>query len=65
MRSGHGRGRFSEGAWAAGHGQIEWYETKEAATAALRRELGADDVVLIKASHGLALETLVEALVQP
>lgn len=57
--------QISEGAWAAGHGQIEWYETKEAATAALRRDLEADDVVLVKASHGLALETLVEALVQP
>ena len=56
---------IADGAWDAGHQQIQWYADKEEATETLRREIGADDVVLIKASHGLALETMVEALVQP
>ena len=54
---------MAEGAWDAGHQQIQWYEHKEAAAVALRQEVGADDVVLIKASHGMALETIVEGLV--
>ena len=56
---------IANGAWDAGHTQIQWFQDKESATATLRQEVGADDVVLIKASHGLALETVVEALVNP
>ena len=56
---------IADGAWDAGHKEIQWFETKENATAVLRNEVGADDVVLVKASHGLALETVVEALVDP
>lgn len=54
---------IADGAWDAGHQQIQWYEDKGVAAAALRQEVGADDVVLIKASHGMALETIVEGLV--
>ncbi len=54
---------IADGAWDAGHQQIQWYEDKEAAAAALRQEIGADDVVLVKASHGMALESIVEGLV--
>ncbi len=56
---------IADAAWDAGHREIQWFEDKESATSLLRQELGADDVVLIKASHALALETMVEALVNP
>ena len=54
---------IADGAWDAGHDQIQWFEEQDAATAQLRQELGADDVVLIKASHGMALERMVMGLV--
>ena len=56
---------IADGAWDAGHKEIQWFETKDNATAILRNDVGADDVVLVKASHGLALETVVAALVDP
>ena len=56
---------IADGAWDAGHREIQWFESKDDVTEILRHEIGADDVVLVKASHGLALETLVEALITP
>lgn len=56
---------ITDGAWDAGHREIQWFEHKEEATEILRQEIGADDVVLVKASHGLALETVVQALSTP
>jgi UDP-N-acetylmuramyl pentapeptide synthase len=55
---------LADGARDAGHQQIQWFEEQEPATAQLRQELGADDVVLIKASHGMALERMVTGLVE-
>jgi len=55
----------ADAAWDAGHQQIQWFEDKAPATEILRQELGADDVVLIKASHAQELETMVEALITP
>ena len=55
----------ADAAWDAGHQQIQWFEDKTPATKILRQELGADDVVLIKASHAQELETMVEALITP
>ncbi len=55
----------ADAAWDAGHRQIQWFEDKEPATQLLRQELGADDIVLIKASHAQELETVVEALITP
>lgn len=55
----------ADAAWDAGHQQIQWFEDKGPATAMLRQELGADDVVLIKASHAQELETMVKALITP
>jgi UDP-N-acetylmuramoyl-tripeptide--D-alanyl-D-alanine ligase len=55
---------IADGAWDAGHEQIQWFEEQDSATAQLRQELGADDVVLIKASHGMALERMVTGLVE-
>ena len=57
--------QLANAAWDAGHQQIEWFETKEQATELLRQEIGAEDVVLTKASHAQALETMVEALITP
>ena len=56
---------ITDGAWDAGHREIQWFEGKEEAAEILRQEVGADDVVLVKASHGLGLETVVEALITP
>lgn len=56
---------ITDGAWDAGHREIQWFADKAEATELLRNELGADDVVLVKASHGLALETVVAALITP
>ena len=56
---------ITDGAWDAGHRELQWFADKTEAAEILRNELGADDVVLIKASHGLALETIVEALITP
>ncbi len=54
---------IADGAWDAGHQQIQWFEKREDASRALRREIGADDVVLVKASYAMHLEEMVEALV--
>ena len=56
---------IADAAWDAGHREIQWFDEKEQPTTLLREETGADDVVLVKASHGLTLETVVEALVHP
>ena len=54
---------LADAAWDGGHKQIEWFVDKEHAAEALLAELGADDVVLVKASHGIALHEVVERLV--
>ena len=56
---------IADGAWDAGHREIQWFEHKNDVVEMLRNEIGADDAVLIKASHGLALETVVQALITP
>lgn len=56
---------ITDGAWDTGHRELQWFADKNEAAEILRNETGADDVVLIKASHGLALETVVEALITP
>ena len=54
---------IADGAWDAGHDQIQWFERPDLATQMLHQESGADDVVLIKASYAMHLEEMVEALV--
>ena len=54
---------IADGAWDAGHQQIQWFEQRDDASRALRREIGADDVVLVKASYAMHLEEMVEALI--
>lgn len=54
---------IADGAWDAGHQQIQWFGRRDDASRALRREIGADDVVLVKASYAMHLEEMVEALV--
>ncbi len=54
---------IADGAWDAGHDQIQWFERPDLATQMLHQEIGADDVVLIKASYAMHLEEMVEALV--
>ena len=56
---------IADGAWDAGHREIQWFENKNDVAQMLRNEIGADDVVLVKASHGLGLETIVQALITP
>jgi UDP-N-acetylmuramoyl-tripeptide--D-alanyl-D-alanine ligase len=53
----------ADGAWDAGHSQIQWFEEQGDATRMLRQEIGGDDVVLVKASYGMHLEEMVEALI--
>ena len=48
---------------AAGSRFVRHFESKEEAVSELRGLLGPGDVLLIKASHGLALATVVEELV--
>ncbi len=54
---------LADGAWDAGHSQIQWFEEQADATRMLRQDVGSSDVVLIKASYGMHLEEMVEALV--
>ena len=46
----------------AGHKDTHAWPTKEAAGEAVAADLRPDDVVLLKASRAMALETLLEAL---
>ena len=55
---------IGEAAQAAGHADARHWPSKEAAGAALVEELRAGDVVLLKASRALALETLLEGLTE-
>ncbi|MFN8584834.1 MAG: UDP-N-acetylmuramoyl-tripeptide--D-alanyl-D-alanine ligase [Dehalococcoidia bacterium] len=57
-----GRG-ISAAATAAGLARVRHFNSKQAATEALDDELRPGDVLLVKASRGLALETVVTALV--
>ncbi len=54
---------LAEAARAAGGPPVCYFESKEAAGRALKAELRHGDVVLVKASHGMALETVVAELV--
>ena len=54
--------QIAAAARAAGAPFVRHFDSKEAAAAELRRLLGPGDVLLVKASHGLALETVVEEL---
>jgi UDP-N-acetylmuramoyl-tripeptide--D-alanyl-D-alanine ligase len=57
------RGRLiAEAARANGCASVQHFESKDDAIATLRELLGPGDVILIKASHGLALNTVVDAL---
>ncbi|MCH7811920.1 MAG: UDP-N-acetylmuramoyl-tripeptide--D-alanyl-D-alanine ligase [Chloroflexi bacterium] len=53
---------IAKGAREAGHRDTFHWPTKEAAVDAIRSDLRAGDVVLIKASRAMAFETLVAAL---
>ena len=58
------RGRMiSEAARAAGAPVVEHFDDKADATRELQNILGPGDVLLVKASHGLALNTVVEELI--
>jgi len=54
--------QIAAAARAAGAAFVRHFDSKEEAAAELRRLLGPGDVLLVKASHGLALETVVEEL---
>jgi len=53
---------IAEAARAGGHRNVHHWPTKEAAGEAVARDLRPDDVVLLKASRAMALETLLELL---
>lgn len=55
---------IAESARAAGHTNTKSWRDKEALALALAGELQAGDVVLLKASRALALETLLEGLME-
>jgi UDP-N-acetylmuramoyl-tripeptide--D-alanyl-D-alanine ligase len=55
-------GLIAQAAREAGHRDVHHWPTKEAACDALAEDLRPDDVVLLKASRAIALETLLEAL---
>jgi len=54
---------IAEAARGAGAKEVRHFETKEHALAAIEKELGPDDILLVKASHGMALDSVVAALV--
>jgi UDP-N-acetylmuramoyl-tripeptide--D-alanyl-D-alanine ligase len=59
------RGRMiADAARSAGATAVEHFDSKDDAVAALRALLKPGDVLLVKASHGLALNTVVEALIR-
>jgi UDP-N-acetylmuramoyl-tripeptide--D-alanyl-D-alanine ligase len=53
---------IAEVAQREGHGAVYHWPTKEAAGEALAADLRPDDVVLLKASRAMALETLLDVL---
>ena len=53
---------IAEAAEQAGHSATHHWPTKEAAAEAVAADLGPDDVILLKASRAMALETLLDAL---
>jgi len=59
---GHQAGITAEAAKAKGLTNVQVFSDKEEAAAALKAELSPGDYLLVKASRGLALETVVEAL---
>jgi UDP-N-acetylmuramoyl-tripeptide--D-alanyl-D-alanine ligase len=57
------RGRIiGEAAQAAGHQDVRFLASKEAAAAAIRDTLSEGDHLLVKASRAMALETVIEEL---
>ncbi len=56
--------QIAAGARAAGARTVRHFDSKEEAAQVLRDNLGPGDVLLVKASHGLALETVVAELVE-
>jgi UDP-N-acetylmuramoyl-tripeptide--D-alanyl-D-alanine ligase len=55
---------IAEAARLAGLSHVQHFESKQDAARELRATLGEGDVLLVKASHGLALETVVAELTQ-
>lgn len=55
---------IAEAARHKGAACVKHFESKEAATKALKREIVEGDILLVKASHGVALETVVAELVR-
>ena len=53
---------LADAARVAGHPDVRWFETKEAAAEELARELRSGDTVLVKASRGEAFETILAQL---
>ncbi len=53
---------IAEAARAAGAACVRHFESKEEAAKELKALLGPGDVILVKASHGVALETVVAEL---
>ena len=49
---------------AAGMKGVQHFDSKDDVLEALRAILGRGDVLLVKASHGIALHTVVEALAE-
>ena len=56
-------GQIAAAARAAGARTVRHFETKEEAVEVLRANLGPGDVLLVKASHGLALGAIVAELI--
>jgi UDP-N-acetylmuramoyl-tripeptide--D-alanyl-D-alanine ligase len=55
--------QIAAAARAAGARSVRHFDTKEEAVAVLRAELGPGDVLLVKASHGMALDAMVDQLI--
>ena len=53
---------LAEAARDAGHQDVRWFETKEAAAEDVAREMRPGDTVLVKASRGEAFETILPTL---
>ncbi|MGH2634244.1 MAG: UDP-N-acetylmuramoyl-tripeptide--D-alanyl-D-alanine ligase, partial [Tepidiformaceae bacterium] len=53
---------LADAARAAGHADVRWFETKEAAAENVAHEMRPGDTVLVKASRGEAFETILPLL---